>query len=657
MLFYTGKTAHSSPKIVTGFLGKHTILNIDTFNNRITVMKMNKTVLTSFTILCLLSIVFLMGYKISVKASPVIHVPTDYLTIQEAINAANPGDFIFVYNGTYYENVVVNKTVSLVGEDRVTTIIDGGGTGNVINVTANSVNINGFTIQNSGSTTSDSGIYVISSSNNISCSTITNNKNGIYLYYSNNNTVSGNNVSSNNWYGVYLYYSGNNLISDNNIYSNYNDGIYLYYSSNNVISDNNIYSNNNGINLYYSGDNMISNNNISNNDCGIWICQLSSNNVMSDNNLYSNKNGVYLYYSGNNVISDNNAYSNYDYGIYLNHSSNNTISDNNASSNNLYGICLYYSSNDNTIYHNNFINNIGQVWSDSVNAWDNGKEGNYWSDYRGQDLNEDGIGDTPYVIDVNNRDNHPLMGTFSDFKITWKQETHHVTTICNSTISEFRFEVGTETGNKMISFNVTGKDGTVGFCRTAIPTGLTNYPFIVLVDEEETIPTLLNVSDKTHAYLYFTYTHSSHTITIISSKLLYLYNELLDKYAKLQIDFDDLNSTYYEVLNNQSTLLGNYSQLLESYSALNLTTHELLGKYGTLLGNYSQLLESYSALNTSYQKHLLDYSELQTNYTSLLLEHTQNIRSLTYVFIATTIIFIIAAAYLSTHAHSKVSRS
>jgi parallel beta-helix repeat protein len=590
-----------------------------------------------------------MGYKISVKASPVIHVPTDYLTIQEAINAANPGDFIFVYNGTYYENVVVNKTVSLVGEDRVTTIIDGGGTGSVINVTANSVNINGFTIQNSGSTTSDGGIYVISSGNNISCSRITNNKNGIYLYYSNNNTVSGNNVSSNNWYGVYLYYSGNNVISDNNIYSNYNDGIYLYYSSNNVISDNNIYSNNNGINLYYSSNNTISDNNISNNDCGIWICQLSSNNVMSDNNLYSNKNGVYLYYSGNNVISDNNAYSNYDYGIYLNHSSNNTISDNNASSNNLYGIYLYYSSNDNTIYHNNFINNIGQVWSDSVNAWDNGKEGNYWSDYPGQDLNEDGIGDTPYVIDVNNRDNHPLMGTFSDFKITWKQETHHVTTICNSTISEFRFEVGTETGNKIISFNVTGKDGTVGFCRVTAPTDLTNYPFIVLVDEEETTPTLLNVSDKTHAYLYFTYTHSSHTITIISSKLPYLYNELLDKYAKLQIDFDDLNSTYHELLNNQSTLLGNYSQLLESYNSLNKA-------YQESTGNYTELLESYSALNASYQKHLLDYSELQTNYTSLLLEHTQNIRSLTYVFIATTIIFIIAAAYLSTHAHSKVSR-
>jgi hypothetical protein len=70
---------------------------------------------------------------------------------------------------------------------------------------------------------------------------------------------------------------------------------------------------------------------------------------------------------------------------------------------------------------------------------------------------------------------------------------------------------------------------------------------------------------------------------------------------------------------------------------------------GTLLG--SQLLERYSILNASYQEWLLDYFELQANYTSLLLGHAQNIRSLTYVFIATTTIFIIAAAYLQ-HTHS-----
>jgi nitrous oxidase accessory protein len=85
-----------------------------------------------------------------------------------------------------------------VGEDRHSTIIDGGGTGSVISVTANNVDINGFPIQNSGSTSLDSGIYAISSGNNISHNTITNNLYGIYLYYSSNeSTIHHNNFINN----------------------------------------------------------------------------------------------------------------------------------------------------------------------------------------------------------------------------------------------------------------------------------------------------------------------------------------------------------------------------------------------------------------------------------------------------------------------------
>jgi len=202
------------------------------------------------------------------------------------------------------------------------------------------------------------------------------------------------------------------------------------------------------------------------------------------------------------------------------------------------------------------------------------------------------------------------MGMFSDFSVIYKEETYHVTTVCNSTISEFRFEIGPETGNKIMRFNVTGEDGTVGFCRVIIPTKLMNYPFIVIVDGEGVSPTFLDAANET---LYFTYTLSNRTITIISSKVQHLYYELLDKHGKLQTDLYNLNETYYDLLSN----------------------------YSLLLGNYSQLEGSYCELNNSYQEHLLDYSK-----------NVHNIRNLVYIFAATTAIFIMTTIYLSKHGHA-----
>jgi hypothetical protein len=171
----------------------------------------------------------------------------------------------------------------------------------------------------------------------------------------------------------------------------------------------------------------------------------------------------------------------------------------------------------------------------------------------------------------------------------------------------------------------------------------------VLVDGEETIPTLLGVSNMTYAYLYFTYARGSYAITIISSKLLNLYNDLLDKYLKLQTDSGNLNSTYHQLLDNYGTLLSNYAQLLDSHNKLNAS-------YEQHLLDYQELLKSYDALNASFQQYLLDYHNQRGNDTSLALGQAQNIQNLTYVLIATTAIFVIAVAYLSTYAHRKISR-
>ena len=108
------------------------------------------TVLTGSVSLFLLLAMLGALFVAPVAASPTIRkVPTpEYPTIQAAIDAANSGDIIQVASGTYYEHVVVNKSLTLIGESRSTTIIDGNGTGIVVRINAPDVEIKGFTVQN-----------------------------------------------------------------------------------------------------------------------------------------------------------------------------------------------------------------------------------------------------------------------------------------------------------------------------------------------------------------------------------------------------------------------------------------------------------------------------------------------------------------------------
>ena len=98
----------------------------------------------------LLTLLLLSALTLAFSIQRKIVVPDDYSTIQEAINAASAGDVIHVKAGTYFENVVVNKSLSLIGEDKETTVIDGGQAGTVIRVIASNVTVTGFKIQNSG---------------------------------------------------------------------------------------------------------------------------------------------------------------------------------------------------------------------------------------------------------------------------------------------------------------------------------------------------------------------------------------------------------------------------------------------------------------------------------------------------------------------------
>jgi parallel beta-helix repeat protein len=312
-----------------------------------------------------------------VCAGSVIRVPEDYPTIQEAINSANPGDTILVAPGTYYENIIINKPILLIGESKETTIIKGLGTDDVAHISSDRVKISGFTIKGSGTkyigpfSGGDAGIEL---DHVVNCSVfnliVTGNTLGISLVFSKNNLIANNLVISNGAEGIFLVSSNNNLIINNTCNSNgMHGGIWLALSSGNAIINNTANFNLDiGIKLHTSSNNMVENNVCLNNKhVGIFL-RSSSNNTLTHNTCNSNDQpGIYLESSCNNMLKNNICKFNTDWGIVLRTSSNHNIVINNTSSNNNYGIDLK-SSVGNTLVNNIFSsNNIGITFENSSN--------------------------------------------------------------------------------------------------------------------------------------------------------------------------------------------------------------------------------------------------------------------------------------------------
>jgi len=349
----------------------------------------------------------------------------------------------------------------------------------------------------------------------------------------------------------------------------------------------------------------------------------STNNVISNSIIANDTSGIVLLYSNNNLFS-NNIFSGNARAISASYSILSTFVGNTFSRDSV-GVFLESSSNRNYFYHNNFKDEV-QISNGSYNTWNRGNEGNYWASYNftGRDVNDDGIGEEPYRLDDSNVDYYPLMGTYAEYGISFGNVTYLITIISGSAISDLRFEIDRETGNKIINFNVAQDNGTIWFCRIMIPTSLMGPPFKVASTAEVMSASLLSVSNATNSYLYFSYPSDQMTVSVIYSRELELYEELLDDYAKLKTSLLDLNSTYQSMLTN--------------YTAGYQT---LLSKFNALLENFTRLQNDLLSLDSSLRQSLSNQSE-----------SAQNSRNLAYVFAALTAAFLVTTVYLSSRLYA-----
>jgi len=368
---------------------------------------------------------------------------------------------------------------------------------------------------------------------------------GIELEKSAGNSVEGNQLLGNNVSILLNQCIGSNVLRENNMTSDsynlivwgWNDEAFVQdIDTSNIVEGKTI--------CYFVNSDNLTVNPVECPNMGFLAIVNCTSTAISDIDLSLNKDGLLIAESTSccltNITLSGNLGPLLYGGMTFFESNNNSVVDSRISNNSV-GVCLYNSAG-NIFYHNLLVNNSRQVVSNfydpfsppsgsySINSWDSGFEGNYWSDYNGTDLycvpyqnqtGSDGIGDTPHTIDANNTDYFPLMGMFQSYNVTYftlPMVGHfcEVTVISNSTISGFVAPIWLEHPEIItLTFNVTGTNGSTDFCRVSFPTAMMNGTYHVSVNGTEVPCILLPCSNANVSYLYFTYKHSTEQVIII----------------------------------------------------------------------------------------------------------------------------------------------
>lgn len=331
-----------------------------------------------------------------------------FQTIQAAIDAAHAGDKILVGEGTYTGNLILNKQIILEGINLP--VLRGAGTASVITIIADGCTVRGFVIEHSGGdlTREDSGVLLKSNRNVIEDNDLRDILYGIYLYSSSGNALRRNRIRGRpeldvggRGAGLHLWNSPDNMIEDNSI-TEERDGIYVQSSNDNQIRRNRVTRLRYGLHYMSSDRNVFEDNLFSNNIAGAAI--MYSNKIELRRNAFIHNRGFssfgILFQECNQLVAEENFIVDNATGIFM-EALRKTTFRRNAIANNDLALQVFSNSDANVFTENNFVDNLSSlqlVGKSTTTKWSENGRGNYWSDYDGYDLNEDGRGDVPWKI-------------------------------------------------------------------------------------------------------------------------------------------------------------------------------------------------------------------------------------------------------------------
>jgi parallel beta-helix repeat protein len=278
-----------------------------------------------------------------------------YQNIKDALDNATDGDTIFVFSGYYYESVRIRNQVSLIGEDKYTTFIEGENRHNAIILYDDYINISGFTINNTNNWANDCGIEIQNAwgthttHNTITDNIFSNHSSAINVYQSSYNNISDNIIINSGGFSTGSY-SSYNIISNNTFFSGnihiWGDPKYTLISKNYLFK--------NGITVRGGKGNIIRDNTIE--DGGsIYLYWENENNII-ENNLLINSGAITLEESTNTIVKSN-TFTN-SRGIQIVGSKNKYWDTHTIENNNVDSKPIFYYKNKNNTYINSGISQV-----------------------------------------------------------------------------------------------------------------------------------------------------------------------------------------------------------------------------------------------------------------------------------------------------------